>query len=64
LAFRCPPKRRHRIMPTETSPTALNAGQRFHLDRCAEKIAAEVAEGDPDELLDTSVFAELLGVSP
>ncbi len=53
-------------MPTDTSPIALNAGQpspRHHIDKRAAKLAAELAEGDPDELLDTSVFAELLGVS-
>jgi len=54
-------------MPTETSPIALDTEQpspRHHIDRRAEKVAAEIAEGgDTDQLLSTSELAQLLGVS-
>jgi predicted DNA-binding transcriptional regulator AlpA len=54
-------------MPTDTSIPALNAGQipqRFHIDKRADKLAAEIAAGgDLDELLTTSEVAEWLGLS-
>lgn len=54
-------------MPTDTSIPALNAGQipqRFHIDKRADRLAAEIAAGgDPDELLSDSQLAELSGMS-
>src|SRR5260370_88018 len=69
----CLPGRRaqrgHRLMPTDTSPPALDTGQetpprRHHIDKRAGALAAEIAAGgDPDELLSDSQLAELSGLS-
>jgi hypothetical protein len=49
---------------TDTAVAVALSGPRYHLDRRASKIAATVAaSGDLDELLSTSVAADLLGVS-
>jgi predicted DNA-binding transcriptional regulator AlpA len=55
-------------MPIDTSIPGLNTGQipqRFHIDKRADKLAAEIAEaGNPDDLLTTCEVAEWLGISP